>query len=627
MANRHRARGGRARSVRKPAAKAKSHARLRSIDGRHPLQRAVPSAVVLYPARRRRDSEIAFFNFDLARTIGLLPENHPDELDATLRRALLDTFSLVIVNEWDDAHGNQPLARDRLAHTYMATRYLQLQHPDKRGMNSGDGRSIWNGILRGRSGSFDISSCGTGVTRLCPATSVEGRFFKTGNAISDYGCGTANIEEGIGAALMSESFARNGIETERVLAVLSLPSGQAINVRVAPNLLRPSHFFGLLRRRNDEDLRQCVRYYADREIRDGRWPTMSGEKARIRYLPERIAIDFARVTARFESEYIFCWLDWDGDNVLCDGSIIDYGSVRQFGLYHHDYRFADSDRMSTSIPEQKRKARQIVQRFVQIRDLLLDGERRALSTLANDPVLELFDREFETERRRLFLRQIGFDDASAELIRKQSPEALEELLRLHVRLERKRSSQGRHPVPDGLSSNAVYCMRDILRELPERLLTNSADATTRLAPEDFYQIAISHYASRKDKEITAYRRRLAFAYQRTYVDLVVWLAERRKRSPRSILKSIAPRAKSRNPYARMTGDGLAHATRRLTTNRGRLEPEETYRLIQAFADSQQREPDPDGEISHLARMNGERSLVRRIHQSMQELARDYRESL
>jgi len=283
--------------------------------------------------------------------------------------------------------------------------------------------------------------------------------------------------------------------------------------------------------------------------------------------------------------------------------------------------------MSTSIPEQKRKARQIVQRFVQIRDLLLDGELRALSTLANDPVLELFDREFETERRRLFLRQIGFDDASAELIRKQSPEALEELLRLHVRLERKRSSQGRHPVPDGLSSNAVYCMRDILRELPERLLTNSADATTRLAPEDFYQIAISHYASRKDKKITAYRRRLAFAYQRTYVDLVAWLAERRKRSPRSILKSIAPRAKSRNPYARMTGDGLAHATRRLTTNRGRLEPEEIYRLIQAFADSQQREPDPDGEISHLARMNGERSLVRRIHQSMQELARDYRESL
>lgn len=580
-----------------------------------------------YPAKRRRDSEVAFFNFDLARTIGLLPASHPDELDASLRRALLETFSLVIVNEWDEAHGNQPRARDRQAHPYMATRYLQLQHPDKRGLNSGDGRSIWNGILRSRAGSFDVSSCGTGVTRLCPATSAEGRFFKTGNAVSDYGCGTAHIDEGIGAALMSESFARNGISTERVLAVLSLPSGQAINVRVAPNLLRPSHFFGLLRRRNDEDLRQCVRYYADREIRDGRWPAMASHDKKIRYLAERVATDFARATAMFESEYIFCWLDWDGDNVLCDGSIIDYGSVRQFGLYHHDYRFADTDRMSTSIPEQKRKARQIVQRFIQIRELLLTGERPALSTLKNDPVLERFDEEFENHKRRLFLRQIGFDDATTEKIRLASPASLEALLRLHNRLERTRSSLGRRPVADGLSWNAVYCMRDMLRELPRQLLDRSENARARIKPKDFYAIALSNYASRKDKELTRYRRRLAASYQRAYLDLMTWTSRSQRRSLRSVLEEIAPRAARRNPYARMTGDGLTHATRRLTTNRRRLEPEETYRLIQAFADSQQREDVASSPANHIDAMTTERSLVQRIHRSMQDLARDYRESL
>ena len=616
--------GGRAR---KSSASDRSHLRLRSIDGRHPLQIAVPSAVVPYPAKRRRDSDIAFFNFDLARTIGLLPANHPDALDATLRRALLDTFSLVIVNEWDEAHGNRPRARDRLAHPYMATRYLQLQHPDKRGLNSGDGRSIWNGILRGRAGSFDVSSCGTGVTKLCPATSAEGRFFKTGNAVADYGCGTAHIDEGIGAALMSESFARNNIPTERVLAVLSLPSGQAINVRVAPNLLRPSHFFGLLRRRNDEDLRRCVRYYAEREISDGRWPAMASEKARIRYLAKRIAIDFAHTTAMFENEYIFCWLDWDGDNVLCDGSIIDYGSVRQFGLYHHDYRFADTDRMSTSIPEQKRKARQIVQRFIQIRELLLTGDRPALSSLKNDPVLDLFDREFEVHKRRLFLRQIGLDDDDAETIHTESPASLEELLRLHNRLERKRSSRGRHPVADGLSSNAVYCMRDILRELPGQLLDGSADATARVKSKRFYEIALSNYASRKDKELTPYRRRLASLYQRAYIDLMTRVARRRRCSLRSVLEDIAPRAALRNPYIRMTGDGLTHATRRLTSNRSRLEPEETYRLVQAFADSQQREDGPAAGSRQMDDMKTERMLVQRIHKSMQKLARDYRESL
>ena len=616
------------KSARKAASPDRTHARLRSIDGRHPLQSAVPGAVVPYPAKRRRDSEVAFFNFDLARSIGLLPASHPDELYASLRRALLDTFSLVIVNEWDEAHGNQPRARDRQAHSYMATRYLQLQHPDNRGLNSGDGRSIWNGILRSRAGSFDISSCGTGVTRLCPATSAEGRFFKTGNALADYGCGTAHIEEGIGAALMSESFARNGIATERVLAVLSLPSGQAINVRVAPNLLRPSHFFGLLRRRNDEDLRQCVRYYADREIRDGRWPAMRTEKEKIRYLAKRIATDFARTTAMFENEYIFCWLDWDGDNVLCDGSIIDYGSVRQFGLYHHDYRFADTDRMSTSIPEQKRKARQIIQRFIQIRELLLTGERPALSTLRNDPVLKHFDREFEIHKRRLFLRQIGFDETTAEKIRTAAPKSLELLLRLHNRLERTRSSVGRRAVADGLSWNAVYCMRDMLRELPSRFLGSTRESVVaRLSPKDFYAIALSDYASRKDKALTPYRRRLAASYQRAYLDLMSWVGQRQRSSLRSVLEEIGPRATQRNPYARMTGDGLTHATRRLTTNRRRLAPEETYRLIQAFADSQQRDEKPGAPPNHIDAMASERSLVQRIHRSMQALARDYRESL
>jgi uncharacterized protein YdiU (UPF0061 family) len=603
------------------------YARIRSIDGRHPLQTAVPSAVVPYPARRRRDSKIAFFNFELAREIGLIPSSHPDLLDARLTRALLETFSLVIVNEWDQSHDNEPSARDRLDHEYMATRYLQLQHPDRRGLNSGDGRSIWNGLVRGSSGSWDVSSCGTGVTRLCPATSALGRFFKTGNVITDYGCGTANIEEGIGAALMSEAFAQNGVRTERVLAVLSLPSGQSINVRVAPNLLRPSHFFGLLRRRSDDDLRRCVLYYAGREIQDGRWPAIASERGRIRYLAERVAIDFAKVTAAFEHDYIFCWLDWDGDNILCDGSIIDYGSVRQFGLYHHSYRFADSDRMSTSIPEQKRKAREIVRRFAQIRDLLLNGEAPPLRTLSKDPVIERFDREFDAEKRRLLLNQIGFAPSDVKAICAASPACLDKFFALHGRLERRKSSRGRHPVPDGLSWNAIYCMRDVLRELPERLLDFSATGDRRLAPDVFYGLALSNYASRKDRKQSAYRRRIANDYQMAYLELFQWVAKRRRTSLRSVLRGVAPVAAARNPYARMTGDGLTHATRRLTKNRGRLAPEETYRLIRAFAESQDHKQADPGPSEPEDPMAGERPLVRRIHRDLQRLVSEYRESL
>lgn len=607
------------------AARDVEYARLRSIDGRHPLATTAASAIVPYPARRRRDSEVAFFNFALARETGLLPSRHPDTLTPALQRALLDAFSLVIINEWDEANGVRPPARDRLPYPYMATRYLQLQHPDKRGTNSGDGRSIWNGRFRSRRGSFDVSSCGTGVTRLCPATSALGEFFQTGNFLTDYGCGTAHIEEGIGAALMSEAFARNGIRTERVLAVLSLPSGQAINVRLAPNLLRPSHFFGLLRRREDDDLRRCVLYYAEREIADGRWPKLRSERERIRYLAERVAIDFARATATFESEYIFCWLDWDGDNILTDASILDYGSVRQFGLYHHEYRFADTDRMSTSIPEQKRKAREIVQRFIQIRELLLTGEPTALAELRNDPLLARFDREFDAHRRRLLLRQVGLDESEADALVETRPACVEALLRLHARLERRRSSRGRRRVPDGLSWDAVYCMRDVLRELPGRLRTVSESDGDRLDPDDFYAIALSDYASRKDRATSPYRRRLAFAYQRAYLDLIETVASQRGCSLQEVLAAIAPAAHARNPYARMTGDGLSHATRRLASSQSRLAPEETYRLIQAFADSQQREASDASAAGDP--MTDERPLVRRIHRDLQRLTNDYRETV
>jgi hypothetical protein len=451
---------------------------------------------------------------------------------------------------------------------------------------------------------------------------------------------------------MSEAFARNGLRTERVLAVLALPSGQAINVRVAPNLLRPSHFFGLLRRRADHDLRRCVLYYADREIRDGRWPRIASEAGRIRHLPEQVAIDFARTTAAFESHYVFCWLDWDGDNILCDGSIIDYGSVRQFGLYHHDYRFEDTDRLSTSIPEQRRKARQIVQRFVQIRELLLTGEAPRLDSLRDDPVLALFDREFETHRRRLFARQLGLDDDAVREIVDAAPACLEALRKLHRRLEKKRSSRGRHRVADGLSSDAVYCMRDVLRELPARLLERSSEAgagrdggaatrrgrgaplrrdggaTKRLDADTFFAIALSDYASRKDRRLTPYRRRLASEYQRAYLEVVRWLDGRGHGSVTALLAGIAPRAEARNPYARMTGDGLTHATTRLARASRRLAPEECDRLVRAFAESQRQDLGPETAAATAeATVAAERPAVRRLHRAIQRFVADYRESL
>src|SRR5262245_19669682 len=259
------------------------------IDGRHPYRDAVPGGSVDYSARRRRDGKVAFFNFDLAREMGLIPRDHPDVLVPELSRAILDTFCFVIVNEYDLARGTSFSRRHLLPHPYMATRYLQLQHPGRSGLTSGDGRSVWDGSVTHQGVTWDLSSCGTGVTRLCPATAETRRFFKTGSRTASYGCGTASVEEGLGAALMSEVFHRGGIATERVLAVISLPGGMAINVRAARNLLRPSHLFAPLKQKDLARLAAAVRYAIARERGNRTIPPGGSEEADLQAFMAQLA--------------------------------------------------------------------------------------------------------------------------------------------------------------------------------------------------------------------------------------------------------------------------------------------------------------------------------------------------
>lgn len=562
------------------------YARLRGIDGGHPLQSAAPGAYVPYRARRRRGGRVRFVNFPLAREMGLIPPDHDDVLSPELSRAILDTFSLTIVNEWDLAHGTRIAARDLLPGTYMATRYLQLQHPDRRGRTSGDGRSIWNGSVTHRGTTWDVSSCGTGVTRLCPATAAESRFFKTGNRYASYGCGTAALAEGLAALLMSEVFHHDGIATERVLAVIEFPGGFAINVRAAKSLLRPSHFFAPLRQGDYASLDACVGVYIDRQIANGDWPPIEGRARRLRFFAAQTAKTFARVAATFEREYIFCWLDWDGDNILADGGIIDYGSVRQFGLFHREYRFEDVDRMSTTLPEQRRKARHIVQSFAQIRDFLLSGRKRPLASFRSDPILALFDHEFEATRDRLLLQHVGLDRDLADRMRRVEPERVARFARAHAWFERARSSRGPQRVADGLSWNAVYSTRDLLRELPSR----SREEPSGLGAHEILRIALSSYASRSDRRETPWRLRRAREFERSYRDLVAAAARNAGVELDAFWAVIAPRAEASNRADRITGDGIDAATARLMRSRKRLSTRDFHELVARFVSAQQALP-------------------------------------
>ena len=134
------------------------------IDGRHPWQDKVPEGCVLYPVRKLSRGQVMWFNFHLAKDMGLIPQDHPHKMTPELDKKIIETFSVQIVNEWDQENG-APVPPNLLkSNSYMATRYLQLQHADKQGRTSGDGRGIWNGTVRHRGTTWDVSSRGTGVT-------------------------------------------------------------------------------------------------------------------------------------------------------------------------------------------------------------------------------------------------------------------------------------------------------------------------------------------------------------------------------------------------------------------------------------------------------------------------------
>ena len=292
------------------------------IDGSHPLKSVIPEGYIDYPARIRKGGKVSYFNFSLAKEMGLIPKSHADELTMELKEKILSTFSIQIINEYDQMN-NKKFPKDEIkAGTYMATRYLQLQHDDKKGRTSGDGRSIWNGQIKHNHKTWDISSCGTGATRLSPATSKYNKFFETGDPTISYGCGYAEFDEGLATAILSHIFNANQQSTEQTLAIIEFKNNISINVRVHENLLRPSHIFLYLKQDRLEELKSLLDYYIERQREKEDWSDCPSSQKKYDYLGDKIASTFGALSADLEDEYIFCWLDWDGIGFLGAGAII-----------------------------------------------------------------------------------------------------------------------------------------------------------------------------------------------------------------------------------------------------------------------------------------------------------------
>lgn len=587
------------------------------LDGTHPLKKHVPNAFIEYPARIRKGGRLKYFNFDLAKEMGLIDANHPNEMNEQLMKKVIETFGIIIINEWDQLNSIKFKQNEILKNKYMATRYLQLQHDDKKGLNSGDGRSIWNGQVKYKGKTWDVSSGGTGATKLSPATAKYKKYFKSGDPTISYGCGYAEVEEGLEAAIFSEILKRNNITTEQTLAVIQYEKNYSINIRAHQNLLRPSHFFNHLKQSNYDELKNMVDFYIEQQRNTIEYHKCPYGNEKYNYFLEVICETFAKMAATFESEYIFCWLDWDGDNILMDGGIIDYGSVRQFGLFHSEYRYDDIDRYSTTILEQKSKAKYIVQSFIQAIDYIKNKKKKNITQFRSNKLLKKFEQQFIHEKNSRLLKKLGLNNKHVDQLLERYPKKVEQFSEAFSYFERAKSVKGLVEVADGITRDAIFCMRDLLRELPQLYLIKKEN----ISEEDFIDILRSNYATDEDVKLTSYRKKKIKQYQNTLWNLIDAVSLESHIKKDKLLLEMSMRASIINKRERITGDSITHVVTQILNQKPQLSVDELYELVDNFATAQHLIPDVKKD--HNLSNNEQKKLILNLF----KIVKDHREGL
>ena len=565
------------------------------IDGTHPWRKVSPNGYEDYPVRLRKGGRVIFFNYPLAREMELITTNHPAKMNPKLEEKILNTFSLQILNEHDWINRKR-FPKDGLENRlYMATRYLQTQHDNKQGKTSGDGRSIWNGTIRSRRMTYDISSRGTGATILSPGAQEAKKPIATGSAKYGYASGLADLDEMLASAIISEVFYRENIPTERCLAVIEYKDKTAVGVRSAPNLLRPAHIFRYLKTGSWQETKDSFDYFLKRQKKNRTIQFSLRGKERYDKALEYIARTYARLAAIMEEEYIFNWLAWDGDNMLASGGILDYGSIRRFAAKNNKYRYEDVDRFSTCLTEQKFWARNMVQTFAQVVDFITTKTKKNLKTFEQHPSLTLFDQYFQAERQRALLTKMGFTAEQIDKIREHHPEKIEAFRKVLNYFEDLKTSEGQMKVADGIDHPPVFLLRNIIRELPLFLLKNfkphipqngsaSDGLKWSIMPvEEFCRIMAASYVNEQDLTLTDSRKLKAIEFQELYRDLISTVDPDHQEET---LKVIAKRSSIINYTYRSTGDGLTWIVNEAIDAKDRMKQQEIQEAIDRFIGSQ-----------------------------------------
>ncbi|MES3036415.1 MAG: hypothetical protein V4736_00790 [Bdellovibrionota bacterium] len=538
-----------------------SYERFQQLDGYHPLQDVVPDSCVLYQVRELGQGRVSYFNFNLAKEMGLIPNSHDQVMTEELHEMLIKTFSLRILNEYDELTRKRTPAKSIKPKKFMATRYLQLQHQSRTGKTSGDGRGIWNGVVKHRGKTWDVSSRGTGVTCLSPGFVQANKPLKTGNTDFGYGCGLAEIDELIGCAIQSEIFHRRGINTERTLCVIDLGGGVGIGVRAGHNLLRPAHLFIYLKQNRHAELRALFNYYMDREKENGNGT----------YSVKSMIMDFAKFTARLERDYIFTWVAWDGDNLLANAGIIDYGSIRQFGAFHHHYRYDDVDRFSTRLVEQKEQTKNIMLTLLQMTDFIETKNRKKISDFRHHALIKKFNKVYATEVESQMLSSLGFTPAEAKIVQTRFKKQWKQLRTMYKAMEMWHDPKEKK-IADGVNKPALLSMRIFLKTLSHWLSFNPG-----LSEKDCKEILKISTTQKHYATLVSHTDRVVMT--QTFISTYQFLIKELGKS-----SQILGRMSQVHSQTRITGNALIHLVDLISAQNRKRDPLLTQALIDHAVD-------------------------------------------
>jgi uncharacterized protein YdiU (UPF0061 family) len=430
----------------------------------HELFSKVPEMCIPYSVRANEKGEVFYINEDLSKEMGLLDKDSSIKALNKLKAEVLEAFNLQIINDYDRLNHTSVSSKNVKPYFCFATRYLQLQHKNNQGKTSGDGRAIWNGTISNKGKTWDVSSRGTGVTSLAPGVVEAGIPLKTGNTEYGYSCGLSDLKEVYTSIVMSERFHKMGFATERILAGIDIGGGLGICVRASDNLIRPAHLFRYLKLSDHHGAKSLLTHVIDRDFKNKKIDFNSEDSGAFDKYLNYFTDNFSTLCAKSKHSEVFVWLDWDGDNILIDGGIIDYGSIRHFGAHHNKYRHKDTDRFSTNLDEQVKKAKLTVQFFAQLTDFVKTENKKPMDDFKNKKVVTNFEQEVYKKEIAYFLQDLGL---TRNKVKETLSWHLKDATRVYesfMKLKLKKASKSL-PCDDGLNTWPLFNANHLLADL------------------------------------------------------------------------------------------------------------------------------------------------------------------